>query len=126
MEVSFFSSTGCGEGKKQMSTETDIFDATWKNIPSSQCAIRIGRDVISKATCPGIDRIRQNTEQGQMLGVSVPARYKLEDEPTNADLSEGKIIEVQMTGQTEWVKLRVRARHILGGLVRITLEHPYE
>jgi hypothetical protein len=109
-----------------MSTETDIFDATRDAIESSQCAIRIGRDMISKATCPGIDRIRQNTEQGQMLGVSVPARYKLEDEPANANITEGKIIEVQMTGQTEWVKLRVLARHVLGGLVRITLEHPYE
>ena len=105
-----------------MSFETDAFDGIYASIPIARSQIRIGRAVIAKAICSGIDTIRESTDEGQFGGVNALARLLSSDEP-DGEIKTGTVIEILRNGQNEktgWIKARVGGRAVFGGLTRLT------
>ena len=106
-----------------MSMALQTLAAITSSLTDGACTVRIGRDVISSAHCSGLDDIRAETEEGVALGYSGNIRYLLADEPSVA--KSGAVVEVKRTHDADYIKVRVAARHVIGGVVRLAVAAEY-
>jgi hypothetical protein len=100
---------------------------------------------ITEAVCTGLERSKENTEQGQYRAIEGLVRYKKADEPdawgaiTKDDESGekveipimGQLVEVLLSPDTDFddgtpVKARVRNRMVQGGAVRLDVEAEFQ
>ena len=109
-----------------MSFDTDAFNSVYDALEIAQCQIRIGRVVIEKAMCSGIDILRTTTDEGQYGAVAANVRLLTADEEIAMDpetkIDNGTVIEILQNGKTEWQSVRVGGRNTVGGITRLTLE----
>ena len=110
-----------------MSIQTENFRTVRATMPDAQCTIRQGRREFSTAICPGIDRQRMDSDQGQFEAVNGSVRYIKDEVPSGMDMDHGKLIEVKVAGNSEFVKYRIAGTaYDQGGVAHKTLEWPHE
>ena len=102
------------------------FDGIWDSLPDARVQLRIGTQVITKAISSGLNFTRESTDQGV---IDVPAgtvRFLQSAEQPQARFDQGKVIEVQENGSTEWKKMRIENRAQTSGVVSLAVVGQYE
>jgi len=105
-----------------MGMTENIFNAAYAGIPAAQASVRAGRETIARCLCSGLMASSEPTEQGLMLAADVSVRLLLANEPTDGQLANNQKITVTMTESGASATMRITARNISGGILRLTLE----
>ena len=108
-----------------MSEAITAFNAVYAGLTDARCQVRVGRDVVARALCAGIDVARESTDQGQFGRVDANVRLLTADEP-GGEVKNGTVIEVLQQGHTAWRKVRTGGRYTAGGVTRLTIEAVHE
>ncbi len=108
-----------------MSEASTTFAAVYAALTDARCQVRVGRSIVERALCAGIDVVRESTERGQYGRIDANVRILSADEP-GGEIKTGTVIEVLQEGQTAWRKVRVGGRHTIGGVTRLSIEAVHE
>ncbi len=100
-----------------------ILTAARARFPDAACTLRLGRAEWG-GLCTGLDEIKTGTDQGTVAGYSGNVRYLKADEPSA--IMAGDVVEVKRLGDAAYIKMRVAARHPIGGAVRLTIASEFE
>ncbi len=105
-------------------TTAATFDDVYTRMSEAQAEIRRGRDVIAKALTSGIEKIREESDFGQMAATGMYVRYLATDDLTPT-IDTGDAIDVRMSGGS-WHPFRVGAKQTTGGVARLALEAEFK
>lgn len=104
----------------------NAFDALWDAQTTAQCKLRIGTHTILKAMCSGLNLQREESEQGLYKEASCVVRLKASDESPRYPLAIDRVVELQLAGSGDWIKLRIAARRAAANMLILEMETPYE
>ncbi len=91
-------------------------------IPMIRGTVRLRkRDVIARAVCTGVERMREPSEQGLVTDPRGTVRYLLSEEPTPR-VKPGDVLEIKLPYMTDYLTVRCEARNDIGGAVRLEVE----
>ena len=94
--------------------------------PDAAAKVRIGkRDVIETALCTGLESVSIATGEGLVDGQFGVVRYLYAAEPTRRPQA-GDVIEFRRLATEDWQRLRVMARNVIGGAVRLNVQAEFE